>query len=49
MIGGSNAASAGETPASTDFLMIGDLPGFSGTIASITVNGTELLAAPVIV
>ncbi|WP_428659486.1 hypothetical protein [Reyranella sp.] len=47
MIGGANAASAGETPASTNFLIVGDFVGMTGTIASITVNGTELLAAPV--
>lgn len=47
MIGGSDASSAGETPASTNFLIVGDFVGYAGTIASITVNGTELLAAPV--
>jgi len=46
--GGSDAGSAGESTAATEFLLTGDFfPGFSGTIASITVNGTELLAEPV--
>ena len=47
MIGGSTAASAGETPASSNFLIVGDFVGMAGTIASITVDGTELLAGPV--
>ena len=48
MGGGADETVAGETSATTNFFLTGDLPGgFSGTIASITVNGIELLAGPV--
>jgi hypothetical protein len=48
MGGGADSTVAGETSATTNFFLTGDLPsGFSGTVASITVNGVELLAEPV--
>jgi len=48
MGGGADSSTAGESSATTNFFLIGDQPdGFSGTVASITINGTELLAEPV--
>lgn len=48
MGGGSDETSAGEVTAYSSFLIIGDTESYAGTIASITVNGIELLASPVI-